>query len=161
MFCSKPLYRQHGVKQQKLYHQALASEMTFNISASTFIALNSWYQHLGFISIYFVCLSKMCTKLITSLLYIIKNAVLLDSRRSLLRHLMHVCIQSCFSHVWLYVTLWTVWPTRLLYPWDSPGKNVGVGCCALLQGIFPTKGSILCLLHLPALAGRFFITNAT
>ena len=23
---------------------------------------------------------------------------------------------------------------------DSPGKNTGVGCCALLQGIFPTQG---------------------
>ena len=25
--------------------------------------------------------------------------------------------------------------------WDSPGKNTGVGCHALLQGIFPTLGS--------------------
>ena len=24
---------------------------------------------------------------------------------------------------------------------DSPGKNTGVGCCTLLQGIFPTQGS--------------------
>ena len=24
-------------------------------------------------------------------------------------------------------------PTRLLYPWDSPGKNTGVGCHFLLQ----------------------------
>ena len=27
-------------------------------------------------------------------------------------------------------------PTRLLCPWDSPGKNTGVGCHAFLQGIF-------------------------
>ena len=26
-------------------------------------------------------------------------------------------------------------------PWDSPGKNTGVGCHALLQGIFPNQGS--------------------
>ena len=32
-------------------------------------------------------------------------------------------------------------PARLLYPWDSPSKNTGVGCHALLQGIFPTHGS--------------------
>ena len=32
-------------------------------------------------------------------------------------------------------------PTRLLCPWDSPGKNTGVGCHFLLQGIFPTQGS--------------------
>ena len=33
---------------------------------------------------------------------------------------------------------------------DSPGKNTGVDCHALLQGIFPTQGSnpcLLCLLH--------------
>ena len=34
-----------------------------------------------------------------------------------------------------------LYPTRLLCPWDSPGKNTGVGCHALLQGIFPTQGS--------------------
>ena len=26
-------------------------------------------------------------------------------------------------------------------PWDFPGKNTGVGCHILLQGIFPTQGS--------------------
>ena len=31
-------------------------------------------------------------------------------------------------------------PARLLCPWDSPGKNTGVGCHALLQGIFQTQG---------------------
>ena len=31
---------------------------------------------------------------------------------------------------------------------DSPGKNTGVGCHALLQGIFPTQGSNSCLLRL-------------
>ena len=33
-----------------------------------------------------------------------------------------------------------------VYPWDSPSKNTGVGCHALLQGIFPTQGSNPCLL---------------
>ena len=31
-------------------------------------------------------------------------------------------------------------PTRLPCPWNSPGKNTGVCCHALLQGIFPTQG---------------------
>ena len=35
----------------------------------------------------------------------------------------------------------------LLCPWDSPGKNTGVGCHFLLQGIFLTQGSNLHLLH--------------
>ena len=41
-------------------------------------------------------------------------------------------------------------PVKLLCPWDSPGKNTGVGCHALLQGVFPDQGlnpSLLCLLH--------------
>ena len=33
------------------------------------------------------------------------------------------------------------WPTRLLCPWDSPGKNTGVGCHVLLRGIFLTQGT--------------------
>ena len=32
-------------------------------------------------------------------------------------------------------------PARFLCPWDFPGKNSGVGCCALLQGIFLTQDS--------------------
>ena len=32
-------------------------------------------------------------------------------------------------------------PVRLLCPWDAPGQNTRVGCHALLQGIFPTRGS--------------------
>ena len=38
-------------------------------------------------------------------------------------------------------------PARLLHPRDSPGRNTGVGCHALLQGIFPTQGSNPGLLH--------------
>ena len=38
-------------------------------------------------------------------------------------------------------------PARLLCPWYSPGKNTALGCRALLQGIFPTQGSNLHLLH--------------
>ena len=40
-------------------------------------------------------------------------------------------------------------PARLLCPWDSPGKSIGVGCHALLQGIFLTQELNLHLLCLP------------
>ena len=53
---------------------------------------------------------------------------------------------SLFSRGWL-VWHYGLQPTRLLCPWDSPGKNTGVGCHALLQRIFPTQGSNPCLLH--------------
>ena len=38
-------------------------------------------------------------------------------------------------------------PTRLLHPWDFPGKSTGVSCHFLPQGIFPTQGSNPGLLH--------------
>ena len=41
-------------------------------------------------------------------------------------------------------------PARFLRPQDSPGRNTGVGCHALLQGILETQGSnprLLYLLH--------------
>ena len=47
-----------------------------------------------------------------------------------------LCAKSLQSRL----TLW-IGATRLLCPWDSPGKNTGVGCHAVLQGIFPTQGS--------------------
>jgi len=38
-------------------------------------------------------------------------------------------------------------PTRLLHPWDFPGKKTRVGCHSLLQQIFLTQGLNLNLLH--------------
>ena len=43
---------------------------------------------------------------------------------------------------------------------DSPGKNAGVGCHALLQGIFPTQG----LNHISwvfCIAGGFFTAESS
>ena len=49
------------------------------------------------------------------------------------------------------VTFNSLWPhglsPTLLCPWNSPGKNTGVGSHSLPQGIFPTQGSNLGLLH--------------
>ena len=52
------------------------------------------------------------------------------------------------------------WAATILYPCDSPGKNTGVGCHALLQEIFLTQGSNLSLFTSPALVDRFFTTSA-
>ena len=48
-----------------------------------------------------------------------------------------VCVCSVIADSLRPCALWT---TRLLCPWDSPGKNTGVGCRFLLKGIFPTQG---------------------
>ena len=50
----------------------------------------------------------------------------------------HSCICSIESHSILSDSLW---PHGLYSPRNPPGQNTGVGCCSLLQGIFPTQGS--------------------
>ena len=45
----------------------------------------------------------------------------------------------------LFVTPWTV-ACQAPLSMEFTGKNTGIGCYFLLQGIFPTQGS-LCLLH--------------
>ena len=64
-----------------------------------------------------------------------------------------MCVLSCFSHVQLLSTLWTV--ARLLCPWESPGKNTGVDCHALLQGDLPNPGIKPTSLASPALQADF------
>ena len=63
-----------------------------------------------------------------------------------------VCACSVFSK-----SLWPLGlqPTRSLWAWDSPGRNTGVGCHSLLQGVkLPSLTSL-------ALGGGFFTTSAT
>ena len=58
-----------------------------------------------------------------------------------------VCVCKVASVVSNSLQRYRLQPTRLLCPWDSTGKNSGVGCHFLLQGIFPTQGLNLCLLR--------------
>ena len=46
-------------------------------------------------------------------------------------------------------------PARLLCPWDSPGKNTGVGCHFLLQGSSPPGDQM----RVSCTAGGFFISE--
>ena len=55
-------------------------------------------------------------------------------------------------------------PARLLCPWNLPGKNTGVGCYFLLQGILLTQGLNSSLLHWQAdsitlLVSTFFLIS--
>ena len=59
---------------------------------------------------------------------------------------MCVCVLSCFSCVQLCVIV-GLHPARLLCPWDSLGKNTGVGSHSFFQGIFLTQGLNLGLRH--------------
>ena len=66
----------------------------------------------------------------------------------------HVYAQS-LSHVQLFVTRWTVVCQAPLST-DSPGKNTGMGCHALLQGIFLAQGLNPLLLRLLHCRQTFF-----
>ena len=74
----------------------------------------------------------------------------------------YVCVCVCvrvlshFGHVWFFTTLWTVAHQVPLH-----GKNTGVDCHALLQGIFPTQVLNPMSFTSLALAGEFFPNSAT
>ena len=57
-----------------------------------------------------------------------------------------------------------LWPyglqaTKLFYAWDSSGKNTGVCCHALLQGIFPYQG-LTSISYISCIAGGFFTAES-
>ena len=74
-------------------------------------------------------------------------------------HMKHLttcaCVLSHYTHVRLFVTLWTV-ARRLLCPWDLVGKNTGVGCHFLLQGIFPRSRDQICISYV-SFIGRWVV----
>ena len=80
-------------------------------------------------------------------------------------YILHIYI---YTHTHIYVcmlSVFSLWDPMNYSPTgssvhDSPGKNSGVGCHALLHGIFLIQGSNPCLLS-PALTGGFFTTSAT
>ena len=61
---------------------------------------------------------------------------------------------AVLRHSVLSDSLWPcrLQPTRHLCPWNSPGKNTGVGCHALLQETIPIQGSN----QVSSIAGRLF-----
>ena len=73
-----------------------------------------------------------------------------------------MCKLSCFSSASVIsdsLPPHGLQPSKVLCPWDSPGKNTRVGCHALLQGIFPTQRSNPHFFTSPALAGGIFTTG--
>ena len=88
--------------------------------------------------------SKSFMKLFITCLYTFHFMTFLLAWRMLARKTstwMHTC-----SVVFDSVHPHGLQPTRLLYPWDFPCKNTGVGCHSLLQDTFLTQRSNLGLL---------------
>ena len=53
-----------------------------------------------------------------------------------------LCVRAQSDSLWSH----GLWPSRLLRPWNFSGKNTGMCCHFLLQGIFRSQASNLCLL---------------
>ena len=70
-------------------------------------------------------------------------------------HLPSACMLSHFSRVHVHFVI--PWAVALQAP---PGKNTGVGCCALLQGIFPTR-ILNHISYVSCICMQFFTTSAT
>ena len=114
---------------------------------------NTWYQSLIIVGwsiklIQYVIAASVCVWVWECVCVRVCVCVCVCTRK----HAVTLVVADSLQHYGL-------WPTRLLCPWDSPGKNTSVGCQGLLQGIFPTQGLNTHLLHLPALAGGFFTTS--
>ena len=83
------------------------------------------------------------------------------------REEIYVCECSVASVIYDSLQPFGLQPTRLLSPWDSPGKNTGVGCHTLLQETFPTQElnwgllSIRQILHQLSYQGSHFFTIIT
>ena len=79
------------------------------------------------------------------------------SERTQIEHISYpVYLNGMHSSFWGKEQVLGLQPARLLCPWDSPGKNIGVGYHYLLQGSLPSPGIEPMS---PALAGRFFTTE--
>ena len=73
-----------------------------------------------------------------------------------LSHLENPSVQFSRSVVFDSLRPYGLYPTRVLCPWHSPGKNTRVGCHALLQEVSATQGSSPHFLQFSGIAGRFF-----
>ena len=148
---TKPLYRSDfyitGERLFLFYTQSLAGN-----SASGKILKHLLTDQIFYSSGQCICYCKARPLRMAGLLLLVHP--LLD------QHLL-VCMLSHFSRAQLFATPWTVQPARLFCPWNSPGKNTGVGCHALLQGNFLSQGLNPPLSLSSTLAGGFFTTSAT
>ena len=106
-------------------------------------ARHPWVQHLG--SPYIASVSLRRSSII--FIQLLKCTVVSPAQNPFHKLLLRLSIVVVCSIMSNSLKPHGLEPARLLCPWDSPGKNTGVGCHALLQGIFPTQESNQGLLH--------------
>ena len=140
---SNPVLGYHTAFNHCVY-SPLVSDNSYVFISNNIVHFERWYLIL-------------CMENTSSSLEVKSWNVLIHIKLNFLEHQINVIVlyyqrlgsQSC-PVAWVRAKLLqscpTLWPcgfqpSRLLCPQDSPEKNTGVGCLALLQRIFPTQGS--------------------
>ena len=109
--------------------------------------------YIGYQSSYKILYSKNLAA--CQLLYILNSHNILRKKKQKIWQwiiLTLLCVCMCVLNHWAVPNSLLphgLWPARLLCPWNFLGKNIGVGCHFLVQGIFLTQGRVclLCFLH--------------
>ena len=83
--------------------------------------------------------------ILLTFIFLNNNLIFSETKRQAGPQLSSVC---SVAQSWPTLCHQRLQPTRLPCSWDFSGKNNGVGCYFLLQGIFPTQGLNPHLLHL-------------
>ena len=96
---------------------------------------NTTIQHLPLFSAQFSLWSTFTSYMITGNTITLTTWTCVGKVISLLFNTLSVKVSKCASHLVMSDSLrpHRLQSTRLLCPWDSPGKNTGVGCHSLLQ----------------------------
>ena len=144
----------HFLLQQFLITQETKSGPPIKTLYSFFLSSINPYLHLIFFK--HLLYSSTCTTIwryipkwsqVKTLLLTEQEFVVISCYMIVIRlHKVSCCCDLVSKLLYYFTTLWTV-ACRLLCPWDFPGKNTGVDCHFLLQGIFMTQGSNASLLH--------------
>ena len=103
-----------------------------------------WVQHLG--SPYTASVSLRRTSII--FIQLLKCTVVFPAQNPFHMLLLRLSIVVLCSVMSNSLQPHGLEPTRLLCPWDFSGKNTGIGCHFLLQGLFLTQELNLHLLRL-------------
>ena len=131
MDCSPTGSSVHGIFQARVLEWGASYTL---VILETVGSLN--YENLPHVDSFHHTISKIPCSLILSLFFNRKHFACQDTTSSSSRLVVPNSLQ-----------LHELYPTRLLRPCNSPGKNTGVGSHFLLQGIFPTQGLNPGLLH--------------
>ena len=119
----------------------ITQQLTKNNRLNLYVRVSKTFlQNRKFMAIQYILLTILDQK---------KSIVLLLSHNFFFFFFFTVCKHACmFSHSVVSDSVaHGLWPSRLLCPQDFLGKNTGMGCHFLLQGLFLSQGSNLHLLH--------------